>query len=85
MLYVGSDEGVAADFVAALGETPSSFQVETVFSTSAAVEYVDLPHVDCIVSRYELPGADDGIALLEQLRDRRVWLPCSSPTPHSTS
>lgn len=75
VLYVGSDEDAAADLVAALGETAPSFHVETVFSTAAAVEYVESRHVDCIVSRYELPGADDGIALLEQLRDRRVWLP----------
>ena len=75
VLYVGRDEAAAANLVDALAETAPAFEVETVLSTNAAVEFVESQHVDCIVSRYELPGADDGIALLEELRDRRVWLP----------
>ncbi len=75
VLYVGRDETAADTLVTALREANELFEVETVFSTATAVEFVESNHVDCIVSRYELPGADDGIALLEQLRNQRVWLP----------
>ena len=75
VLYVGRDAATTERTAAALTETAPSFTIKTVLSPDAAVEFVESNHVDCIVSRYELPGSDDGIALLERLRDRQIWLP----------
>ena len=75
VLYVGCEQEPADRLATELEDEEPSLDSVVVLSTAGAIEYIESHHVDCVVSRYDLPGSDDGIALLEQLRNRDIWLP----------
>jgi signal transduction histidine kinase/DNA-binding NarL/FixJ family response regulator len=74
VLYVGPDEATSTAVSEQLRNQEMNVEVVTVQSTAAAIEFLDDDHVDCIVAAFDL-GSDDGIALLERLRERGVSLP----------
>ncbi|MXR50570.1 PAS domain-containing protein [Halovenus sp. WSH3] len=75
VLYVGGDERDAERLARGLEAAVPAFDVTTVQSGDEAVEYVRTTHVNCVVSRQQLPGSDDGIALQQTLTDQGIWLP----------
>lgn len=75
VLYVGCDQAPADRLTTELEAVEPSFDSVVVLSTAKAIEYIGSHHVDCVVSRYDLRGSDDGIALLETFRDRDIWSP----------
>ena len=74
VLYIGPDEKTARAVAAQLREQSSAFEVSTVHSVTAALEYLESGFADCVVAAFDL-GGRDGITLLERLQERDISLP----------
>jgi PAS domain S-box-containing protein len=74
VLYVDDDDEYAALTAEFLERTSDRLAVTTAASASEALDRLDDAAVDCVVSDYEMPGAD-GLELFERVRERHDDLP----------
>ena len=74
VLHVDDDDDFAAMTAAMLERRDDRFVVETATSAAAALNQLDDPPLDCIVSDYEMPGMD-GLEFLETVRETHPDLP----------
>lgn len=68
VLYVDTEDSFAKLIREYLEGADSRFTVEWVSDAEAALDFLTVNHVDCIISDYDMPGKN-GIELLENVRD----------------
>jgi len=74
VLYLGPDSDSTAAVADRLEAEHDALEVRTATSTVGALACIETTHVDCLVSAFDLDGAD-GIDFLNELRDQRIELP----------
>ncbi|MDS0222022.1 ATP-binding protein [Haloarcula sp. S1AR25-5A] len=74
VLYVDTDSTDTSTVNETLRDSADEFNVTVCESASAALDALDSASYDCVVSEYRLPD-QDGVELLQAIRDRSLDLP----------
>ena len=74
VLHVDDDPALAELVATYLERESDAIEVLTEHDPAAALDRLEAGNVDCVVSDYDMPGAD-GLELLEAVRERRPDLP----------